>query len=123
MSDRLLADDVLAALLTVDELDPVDVVQGDPAVSSTSLAQPAGSDIGIWQITEGQVTDVEADEVFIVLSGRGHVEFEDGSVLDLQPGTAARLRAGERTTWTITETLRKIYVLSADADAERTDTA
>lgn len=121
MSDRLLAADVHTAALEADELDPTDIVQGDPAVSSASLAQLTGSDIGIWQITAGQVTDTEADEVFIVLSGRGQVEFEDGSVLELQSGTAARLRAGERTTWTITETLRKIYVLSTDVDAERTD--
>ena len=54
--------------------------------------------------------DTEADEVFVVLAGRGTVEFEDGEVVTLAPGVAVRLRAGERTTWTVTETLRKVYV-------------
>lgn len=111
MSDRVLAADVRTSDLRTDELDPVDIVLGSPAVSSAELASLGGTDIGIWQITEGQVTDTEADEVFVVLSGRGQVEFDDGSVLKLAPGTAARLRAGERTTWTITETLRKIYII------------
>lgn len=111
MSDRILAVDVATAALANDELDPADIVQGSPAVSSAELASLGGTDIGIWQITAGHVTDTEADEVFIVLSGRGQVEFDDGSVLTLAPGTAARLRAGERTTWIITETLRKIYII------------
>lgn len=114
MSDRLLATDVNAAVLEIDDLDPADVVQGHPVVSSAELAALGGTEIGVWQITAGQVTDTEADEVFIVLSGRGQVVFEDGSALDLQPGTAARLRAGERTTWTITEILRKIYIIETD---------
>lgn len=114
MSRRLLSADVGVANLEVDDLDPSDVVEGDPGASSAELARLNGSDIGIWQLTEGQVTDTEVDEVFIVLSGRGQVTFEDGTVLDLQPGTAVRLFAGERTTWTITETLRKIYVVGTD---------
>lgn len=116
MSKRLLQADVGAVDLQVDDLDPSDIVDGEPGMSSAELARLNGSDIGIWQLTEGQVTDTEVDEVFIVLSGRGQVTFEDGTVLDLQSGTAVRLFAGERTTWTITETLRKIYVVSADTD-------
>ena len=36
--------------------------------------------------------------------------FEDGSMIDLRPGAVVRLHAGERTEWTITSTLRKVYV-------------
>ena len=70
-----------------------------------------GLEVGICEITSGVVTDFEADEVFIVLSGRGRVEFENGDSILLHTGSAVRLRAGDRTTWVIYETLRKVYVL------------
>lgn len=91
MSSRLLAADVhtaeLAALTTV----------GD-------------AEIGLWGMDPGVDHDTEVDEVFVILAGRGTVAFEDGEVVELAPGVAVRLRAGERTTWTVTETLRKVYV-------------
>mgnify|MGYP000849767242 CR=1 FL=1 len=65
--------------------------------------------IGVWEHTPGVSTDVEADEVFIVLSGRGTLA-HPGGLLDLGPGTMGRLSAGTETVWTITETLRKVYV-------------
>ncbi|MFI5425458.1 cupin domain-containing protein [Aeromicrobium sp. UC242_57] len=114
----MLAADVWTAALTTDELDASDIVQGTPTASSATLAELASAEIGIWRLTEGQVTDTEVDEVFIVLAGQGRVELEDGSVLELQPGTVARLRAGERTAWTITETLRKIYIIETGTPIE-----
>jgi len=91
MSDRLLTADVHTA-----ELAPLDTL-GD-------------AEVGLWGMDPGVDHDTEADEVFVVLAGRGTVGFEDGEVLTLAPGVAVRLRAGERTTWTVTETLRKVYV-------------
>lgn len=121
--DRLLTTDVRTVELSADELDPADVVAGEPAASSAELARTDDVEVGVWQLTEGQVTDTEVDEVFVVLSGRGQVEFEDGEVLQLTAGTAVRLRAGERTTWTVTETLRKIYVVAPAAAPTETDDA
>ena len=74
------------------------------------LATLGDAEIGLWGMEPGVDHDTEADEVFVVLTGRGTVEFEDGEVVALAPGVAVRLRAGERTTWTVTETLRKVYV-------------
>lgn len=108
---RLLSDDARAAALTVDGLHPADVVAGTPVASSTGLTASRGVEIGVWQLTGGTVTDTEVDEVFVVLSGRAEVAFADGEVVVVGPGAVIRLRAGERTTWTVTETLRKIYVL------------
>jgi hypothetical protein len=42
--------------------------------------------------------------------GAGTVAFEDDSAIDLRPGVLVRLRTGDRTTWTITERLRKLYL-------------
>ncbi|MDA8398283.1 MAG: cupin domain-containing protein [Actinomycetota bacterium] len=48
--------------------------------------------------------------MFLVVDGRGKVEFDDGEVLDLEAGAVVRLRAGDRTTWTVYEPLRKLYI-------------
>ena len=87
------------------------MLAGAPTASLAELAELGGLEIGVWEITPGTVTDVEADEVFVVLSGSATVTFEaDGSTIELGPGTAVRLVAGERTTWVVRETLRKVYV-------------
>ena len=68
--------------------------------------------VEIWETPAGVSTDVEADEVSVVVSGRGRVEdLDTGAVVELVPGTVLRLAAGERTRWTITEPLRKVYVV------------
>ena len=99
------------AALAADELDPTDVLAGKPETASTQLWRTDGGavDLGIWEITPGTVTDVEADELFVVLSGRATIAFEDGPTLDVGPGDACRLKAGQRTVWTVHETLRKVY--------------
>ena len=55
--------------------------------------------------------DIEADEVFVVLSGSASVDFVDGSPsLRLGPGDVVRLAAATQTVWTVHETLRKVYL-------------
>ncbi|QKV97331.1 cupin domain-containing protein [Streptomyces sp. NA02950] len=66
----------------------------------------------MWRITPGVVTDTEANELFVVVSGRATIEGEGGSVLDVRPGGRCVLREGDRTTWTVHETLRKAYHIS-----------
>lgn len=90
-------------------LEPSTVLAGDPRAGSRALAAVAGAEVGVWEMTPGTATDVEVDEVFVVLSGSATVEFDDGTVLELRPSSTVRLRAGDRTTWTVHETLRKVY--------------
>ena len=80
------------------------------AGAAGELARLGDAEVGTWEMAPGTDHDTEVDEVFVVLTGRGIVSFEDGEVVDLAPGVAVRLRAGERTTWVVTETLRKVYV-------------
>ncbi|MCQ6556200.1 cupin domain-containing protein [Streptomyces sp. C10-9-1] len=100
--------------LEPDPLDPAQIVSGTPEVSGRVLWEsPDGRQIrGIWQITPGVVTDTEADELFVVVSGRATVEVAGGPVLEVGPGDACVLREGDRTTWTVHETLRKAYHIS-----------
>ncbi|MEU9131582.1 cupin domain-containing protein [Kitasatospora sp. NPDC048540] len=100
--------------LEPDPLDPAQIVSGTPEVSGKVLWEsPDGRQIrGIWQITPGVVTDTEADELFVVVSGRATIAFEGGPVLEVGPGDLAVLREGDRTTWTVHETLRKAYCIN-----------
>ncbi|MGB0100940.1 MAG: cupin domain-containing protein [Nocardioides sp.] len=96
MSKRLLTNDVLSADLGTDRTLELDAL--------------GESSVGVWSMDPGTEQDTEVDEVFVILAGRGTVTFDDGEVVDLAPGVAVRLRAGERTTWVVTEALRKVYV-------------
>lgn len=86
------------------------VIAGAPRAGLRALDEVAGAKVGIWEMTPGTATDVEIDEVFVVIAGSASVELGHGKVLRLAPGSVARLDAGERTTWTVHETLRKIYI-------------
>jgi len=86
-------------------------IDGQPRVGTAELGQLGDCSIGVWEMSPSVSTDVEVDEFFIVLSGRATVAFADGSpVLYLQAGTVGHLAAGMATTWSVTETLRKIYI-------------
>ncbi|MEV0580141.1 cupin domain-containing protein [Streptomyces sp. NPDC050392] len=99
------------AVLEPEPLDPGQIVAGDPEVTGKVLWESAdGKQLrGIWQITPGVVTDTEANELFVVVSGRATVAVEGGATLEIGPGDACVLREGDRTTWTVHETLRKAY--------------
>jgi uncharacterized cupin superfamily protein len=106
--------DVPSLALASADLPPDQVLGGTPATASAEipLGVPALDhlEVGVWEHTAGASSDVEADEVFIVLSGRATVVVTDGPTLDLAPGTLGVLEAGAATTWTVHETLRKVYV-------------
>ena len=104
--------DALTLTLDLAALGADQVVAGDPRVSAHALLEAPGLEVGVWEHTAGVSTDVEADEVFIVLSGRATVEIVDGPTLErFAPGTIGFLDAGARTRWTVHETVRKVYVL------------
>ncbi|MCH9719065.1 MAG: cupin domain-containing protein [Actinomycetia bacterium] len=70
----------------------------------------AGFACGLWEHSEGVSTDVEADEVFVVLSGRARIEIVGQQDLEIEPGNVVLLEAGAETTWHVTEPLRKFWV-------------
>ncbi|MFB7733532.1 cupin domain-containing protein [Streptomyces sp. NPDC056112] len=100
--------------LVPEPLEPEQIVSGTPEVTGKVVWESAdGRQIrGIWQITPGVVTDVEADELFVVISGSATIEVEGGTTLHVGPGDMAVLREGDRTTWTVHETLRKAYAIN-----------
>lgn len=103
----------LAALEIELETSPVPEhqrVAGSPSAGGRSVRTFGDVEVGVWEMTPGGASDIEADEVFVVLAGAGSVRFEDGRDVSLSPGVVMTLARGERTVWTITRTLRKLYV-------------
>jgi uncharacterized protein len=94
------------------------VADGSPQTGLAVLGEFAGTEIGVWEMTAGAMRDIEADEVFVVLAGRATVQFQESDdAIVVQTGDVVRLRAGQRTLWTVTETLRKVYVTPAEFGA------
>jgi len=111
MSDGVI--DHLAALAVVLERKPVpsaQLVAGTPETGGSELGKFGGTSYGVWEMTPGAMSDVEADELFIVIAGKATVLFLDThETVSLTAGSTTRLQEGDRTIWTVTETLRKIY--------------
>ena len=97
--------------LTWEPVAPDRAVSGDPVIGLREIATADGVEIGVWAHTAGVSTDVEADEVFLVLAGRATIEIDDGTVLQVGPGDLGILPPGARTRWTVHEDLRKVYVI------------
>ncbi|MEV0589714.1 cupin domain-containing protein [Nonomuraea sp. NPDC050310] len=103
--DGAFALSVRDADLEPDPLDPASIVSGTPETFHLSL----GDGRGIWEITPGVVTDVERDEIFVVLSGRASIAIAGGPTVEVGPGDVCLLAEGAQTTWTVHERLRKVY--------------
>lgn len=85
-------------------------IAGAPQTGAAALGDFGSVRVGVWEMTPGTMRDVEIDEVFVVLHGEATVAFEDGSVTVLEPGDVVELHAGQKTVWTVTKTLRKVYI-------------
>lgn len=103
---------VPAAALRLQEidLDPDQVVDGDPKVGLLEFDGAKGLSAGIWEHSDGVSTDTETDEVFVVITGRATITLGDGTKLEVGPGDLGVLREGEATTWQVHESLRKVYL-------------
>jgi uncharacterized cupin superfamily protein len=84
----------------------------DVRTGSKVLGTVDSLEAGVWEHTVGTSTDIEVDEVFVVVSGRATVTCDDGTVIELEPGAVGLLESGARTTWVVHETLRKVYVVA-----------
>ena len=105
--------DAASLVLSHKELPASAVVDGQPTTGWARLGENFGREIGVWEITEGTATDVEVDEVFVVIAGRGRIEFSEPALapIDLAPGRVVKLKAGAHTRWIVAETLRKFVIL------------
>jgi uncharacterized cupin superfamily protein len=93
-----------------DPIEPRLVDGGAPSAGATPLAELGGVEVGVWEMTTGTARDTEIDEVFVVITGRASVSVAGGPTFDIGAGDIVRLRAGDETSWTVHEPLRKVYV-------------
>ncbi|GAA5202193.1 cupin domain-containing protein [Microbacterium jejuense] len=100
--------DAVALAIPLEPLPADQVVAGAPSTGFVELTDT----IGVWEHTPGTSTDVEADEVFVVLSGSATLSFADPArePVELRAGSIVQLTEGMHTVWTVHETLRKVYV-------------
>ena len=102
-----------------------DVAAGSPVQGALELGALGGTEVGIWELRGGTVTDTEVEEVFVVLSGGATIELlevpgrpEDaGRAVEVGPGDVMRLAAGTRTRWTVPDHIRKVYLAPGGAEA------
>ena len=109
MADSSFARSISAVELEPWPLEPGQVGGGDPQVRGAIPDEDEHVQRGIWEHTAGTSRDVEADEMFVVVGGRATVAVQDGPTFEVGPGDVGVLRAGDRTTWTVHETLRKVF--------------
>ena len=94
-------------------LNPAKVVSGDVTTAVSAQAAEGDMEVGVWEHSVGTSTDVEVEEVFVVLEGEGTVTCDEGGRIDLAPGVVGLLPMGATTTWTITKPLRKVWITLA----------
>ena len=99
--------------IPLEPLPPEKLPGGAPRAGVVPLPGVGGLAVGVWEHTAGQSSDVEVDEVFVVLRGRASIEVEGGPALEVGPGDLCVLEAGARTRWTVHEDLRKVFVCPA----------
>ncbi|WP_062519890.1 cupin domain-containing protein [Demequina silvatica] len=104
--------DLHAVTIETEPVEPGLVESGAPVAGAAALAEVGEVEVGVWEMTPGVATDVEADEVFVVLSGRATIEYLEPALptAEIGPGSMVWLQEGMQTRWTVTETLRKVYV-------------
>ena len=81
------------------------------------LGTIAGAEYGLWEMSAGAMRDVEGEEVFLVISGTGRIEFDEPDLptVELRPGTLVRLEDGMKTRWYVDEApLRKLFIASGE---------
>lgn len=87
------------------------IVSGSPTTGIRALGFFDGKEYGVWEMSAGAMTDVEADEIFVVIAGSATLEFvEEERRVELGVGSVVQLHEGARTVWTVTERFRKVYV-------------
>jgi uncharacterized cupin superfamily protein len=89
-----------------------EVIEGDPrcSIRMDRGTQSTRTRLGVWMCTPGTFRCVEkGDELQTVIEGRLVIVIEDGSSSEFGPGDSFFTQKGERVTWKIVETVKKVF--------------
>ncbi|TDD90521.1 DUF861 domain-containing protein [Saccharopolyspora karakumensis] len=92
-------------------VDPCRLLEGKPRASAAVLWGDPEEHAwgGIWELTEGTIDDVEADEIVHVVCGHATVSFSDGETVELQAGDLFVLSPGQKSRWQVHKRFRAVF--------------
>ena len=87
---------------------------GDPQVSTTGISDKDGVKVGVWECTPGgwPVVNRPDCEVAHILKGRATITDASGETRQLLAGSVIVLPKGWTGRWDVSETVRKVYVIT-----------
>jgi uncharacterized cupin superfamily protein len=103
----------LSADIATEPVPADQIISGEPETGTLVLGTWNDKEVGVWDMTVGEIHDVEVDEICIIIAGSGEVErtlHGETVVQQLHPGVVVKLHDHEKTIWRVRETLRKIYL-------------
>jgi uncharacterized cupin superfamily protein len=92
---------------------PIDAaLPGDSMTGDWPLLDDGQVQVGIWSCTPGRFTGVTGDEneSMYMVAGRASVD-HDGGTYDITAGTLWTTPRNWKSTWTVHQTVRKLYVI------------
>jgi uncharacterized cupin superfamily protein len=104
----------------MEELPFANVVEGTPTHSGRFDVGGFGmrTMIGVWECTPGKCEyTYPGDEMCTLIKGKIQLLCEDGKVHDYSAGDTFYTRKGEVATWTVIETVRKVFSIH-DPDSD-----
>jgi uncharacterized cupin superfamily protein len=86
---------------------------GSPEESFRELYNDGRVEVGVWECTPGEFPTAKdgITESMQIIAGAGVLRGEDGSEITLEPRVVITTPDGWRGSWTITETVRKVYTI------------
>lgn len=97
------------------------IVAGHPQASGAFLWQSDDKRLsnGVWECTPGSFRwDYTWDETIYFREGRVTITDQDGKSVSVGAGDLIFVPAGTKSTWVITETVRKVFHLRSDTPVE-----
>lgn len=91
---------------------PTSITPGQSEVS-LKVWEDNGVRTGIWEVTPGIFTGTRDgyNEICQILTGKATITEKDGTSFDIGPGSLFVTPAGWEGTWTVHETMRKMWVV------------
>jgi uncharacterized protein len=95
------------------------VFEGNPVESVHRFYDDGHTLVGVWECTPGRFPVVKEDSTssMFFFSGAGSITDEGGETRPIVPGQLFIEPEGWRGEWTITETVRKFYVITRGSGA------
>jgi len=89
-------------------------IEGTPMEASVTLFEDDRTEAGVWECTPGSWTSSKdgIGELMHFVAGSGVITDSDGTRHEFRPGSVQYYPDGWSGTWTVIETVRKIYVIT-----------